>query len=310
MKYITQMRWYTERVMNIGRYFPSAPFVVIVSSIVVSAGLVVAAQYFTRTETPARASITVSTTSGVPVGDWLETLQQIEGTNIATSTPENEAQGPAELLAAAESSNVTDTIAHSLFLNLSAAKSQGLGSDVPTQDKIVEQAITQLDLGHGTTTAYSAENLTLANSTSDAIKAYGNAFARIFSLHSRARYNEAILAFGEASRATSTNRLGELEAVQKDYDMLAQELAKIPVPPAFVPFHLQVINNYARIVQSFNDMAAILEDPLRALAGFKTFDALTDETYRVFINIAQELDQNSILFTKDEPGSTWTLLSP
>jgi hypothetical protein len=60
----------------------------------------------------------------------------------------------------------------------------------------------------------------------------------------------------------------------------------------------------------FGDMQLIFEDPLRGLAGLQLFQALNDETTRVFISIAQQLSQNGILFNKDEPGSAWgSLLS-
>jgi hypothetical protein len=62
---------------------------------------------------------------------------------------------------------------------------------------------------------------------------------------------------------------------------------------------------------TYADLQAIFADPLRGLAGFQLYQALNDETSRLFINIAQEFNQNGILFNKDEAGYAWPmLLSP
>jgi hypothetical protein len=47
---------------------------------------------------------------------------------------------------------------------------------------------------------------------------------------------------------------------------------------------------------------------LRGLAGLKLFQSLTEETGRLFINIAQAFNKNGILFTEGEPGKAWALL--
>jgi hypothetical protein len=295
--------------MNIGRYLPSAQFMVIVGSIALSGGLVLAAQQYTH-PLPANPSLaTAPTQQAIPTGDWLAALQDIEGSKVdaAAQNTEPDAQ---TLLDAAVSSNVTDTVARTLLVNLSAAKAQGLGSDIPTQDKLIAQAASQIPQGRNAP-AYTNADLTLSPNTPAAQKAYGNAVISAVAAHPDASYNNTLYAIGTSTDNNNAALLSMLAPIGKDYDSLARALVEVPVPPVLAPLHLQIINNLAAMAGTYADLQAIFADPLRGLAGFQLYQALNDETSRLFINIAQEFNQNGILFNKDEAGYAWPmLLSP
>ncbi len=293
--------------MSIVQYLPSTQFTVIVGSILISGGLVVAAQQITKPP-----SHTPSVSVGIPVnppseGDWLAALQAVEGPRLATTSDQSDSQSAQGLLDAAASSNITDTVGRTLLVSLGQAASQGLGSDIPTQDSLVAQAVAQIPQGRAAPT-YSNSDLTLSANTPDAQKAYGNAFMSTIALHTKASYNATVLAIGTATDNNNPAPLSALPAISKDYSDLARDLSKVPVPPVLAPIHLQIINTLAQMAGTYGDIQVMFTDPLRALAGFQLYDALNNEALRLFINTAQEFSQNSILFNKDEAGYAWPLL--
>lgn len=292
--------------MSIVSYLPSAQFSIIVSSILVSGGLVLAADYITSPAEP--PSVSASPTQGGVDTKWQETLRAIQEQNpLGGLPPAPNPTAVAELLEAAQTPNITNTVARTLLINLSEAKSQGLGSDIPTQEALVANALSQIEQERGAP-AYVSGDLTLSSETAAAHKTYGNGIMTILNLHPKASYMDTILAVGDAIDTSKGTKLGELTTIQAEYRAVARELAALPVPPTFVPLHLQVINDFARIAETYNDMKVVLEDPLRGLVGLQLYESLTNELGRVFINIAQAFSKNGILFSTEEPGSTWALL--
>ncbi len=170
------------------------------------------------------------------------------------------------LLDAAQSANLTTTVGRSLLINISAAKSQGLGSDIPTQDQVVAQARAQIESA-GSAPQYTNADLSLSAQSNEAIKAYGNAVMAIVLAHPKANYQDTVLAVGKATDTGAKANLALLPPIQKEYRALLQELLAVPVPPSLAPLHLKVVNDFATIVASYDDMSATLDDPLRRDSG-------------------------------------------
>lgn len=293
------------------RFLPSAQFVLIVGSIAASGGLVLAAQYFTGAPRMTPPAITAVSTPGNTDyssvnPNWQQTLADIQSQSptAPVAAPTSTVAG---LLDAAKSPNVTTTVAQSLLVNLFDAKSQGLGSDIPTQDQIIAQAAAQIQ-PEKSGPAYTADDLTLSDDTPAALKAYGNAVMTVTTAHSIANYNNTIFALGYAIDSDDPAQLAKLAAIQADYYALAKDLAAVPVPPTLSPLHLQIVNDFSAIADSYTDMEAAPTDPLKGAAGLQAYQSLINEITRVFINVAQQLKQNGILFTKDEPGNAWNQL--
>ncbi|HVU80159.1 MAG TPA: hypothetical protein VHD37_02225 [Candidatus Paceibacterota bacterium] len=294
--------------MNALRYLPSTQFLVIVGSIALSGGLVLAAQWYTNApHTPS------SLASGAPSpqasnGDWQQTLSAIQQESGTTPLTPPSPETVNTLLGAAKTPNLTTTIGRSLLINVSAAKSQGLGSDMPTQDQLVETARQQIESAHKAN-QYASGDLTLAAQTSDASRAYGNAVMSMLQAHPRANYQDTIVAVGRATDSGSAAELAPLSGIEQEYRALTQALLATPVPPNLAPLHLKIVNDLALMTSSFDDMQAVLDDPLRGIAGLSIFDTTTGELGRLFISVGQSFAQNGILFSKDEPGSAWSALA-
>src|ERR1700719_4414261 len=124
--------------MNLGRYAPSTQFTGIALSILLSAGMVYASERITHPP-PRTATLASDQTPTQPSDstDWQAALYASQASNASSSLTAPSASTVDQFLAAAKSSNLTDTVGRTLLINLSNAKSQGLGDDIPTQNQII-----------------------------------------------------------------------------------------------------------------------------------------------------------------------------
>ncbi len=292
--------------MQPSRYLPSAQFALIVVSLAVAGGLIEAAQYVTKP--PAPPTLTTTQTS-VGAQDWRATLQEIQANSGITLPQTPSGDSVAQLVAAAQSSNLTDSVGRTLLAKFTAAKAQGLGDDIPTQDQLVSQALAQA--GSAANTVYTVADLTTVPTTKDSLHAYGNAFMAASGAHLKANATAVMLAFGYALDYSDPTQLALLPIIKADYAALTKNFVTLPVPDTLAPFHLQVVNDLSKMTSSIDDLQAVLSDPLRGLRGMQEFTGSSEEVTRVLTTIAGTFGKNGILFNKDEPGTSWSaFLSP
>lgn len=287
--------------MSARTYLPSTQFGAIAAAIAISGGLVLAAQYVVRpVQTPHVAS--AATPDINP--DWQATLAAIQAQSGATLPQAPDASTTQALLAAAQSSNVTDTVARSLLINLSNEKAQGLGDDAPTQDALVAQALSQLP--PAPPASYTAQDLTTEDSSSANLHAYGNAVMVAFGAHTGATSQATYETIATATDSQNPADLAPLAGIQAQYQGLADDLSKISVPQTLAPLDLQALNDIASAAQTFDGMQTLISDPLRAVQSLQQYQDDLNAADLVFTSIAQELNTDGIIFNKDEPGSAWS----
>lgn len=293
--------------MELRSALPSPQFMLVVVSLAASAGLVFAADRLTR-EKPSNARL-AATEQTAPLGsaDWQATLEQIQaGSSVLPPPPPEEAYQA--LIAGAQSDTVTGTVSRTLFVNLSNAGAQGLGSDIPTQDQLIASALAELDKKEGSKT-YTTANLSIVADSPESLRAYGNAVMQVLGSQPQASVNETFLALGYAAEQDDRTYFQRLVPIEGAYRALTQGFLATAVPRTLAPLHLTIINNFEKIADTYPDMRATPTDPLRGLAGLHAYQSLTDETGRVFTTIAEQLQNNAILFTEDEAGSAWSAFS-
>ena len=293
--------------MELRSALPSPQFTLVAVSLAVSAGLVFAADRFTQ-EKPSTARLaTAEPALSVSGADWRATLEQIQADNSVLPPPPPEEAYQA-LIAGAQSDTVTGTVSRTLFVNLSNVGAQGLGSDIPTQDQLIASALAELDKTGGST-IYTTANLSIIADSPDSLRAYGNAVMQVLGSQPQASVNETFLALGYAAEQDDRTYFQRLIPIEGAYRALAQGFLATPVPRTLAPLHLTIINNFEKIADTYPDMRATPTDPLRGLAGLHSYQSLTDETGRVFTTIAEQFQNNAILFTEDEAGSAWSAFS-
>ena len=286
-----------------------------VGALAMSAGLVLAAEQISK---PPTAAIVVNTqadtqkgTGSVNNSNWEATLYAIQAANASTSIQVPDQTIVQGLLQGAQSSNITTTIGRTLFVNLSNEAAQGLGSDYPTQDKLIADANSQLADVVVKTPPYKMNDLNIVDDSIASQHAYGNAVITIALSHPEANQNNTLLAVGYATDNNDQSQLDKLPPIEAAYRALAKDLAATPVPQTLAPLHLQLVNNLLALADTYPPMQKLISDPLQGLAALKSNQILFNESGRLFTNIAQDLNKDGILFTKDEPGSAWSaILSP
>jgi len=301
--------------MKIGRYAPSAQFTAIVVALLLSGGLVYGAELVTHpTQGNTQGNITVDTGANPAEsddsGNWQAALAAIQAQNASTSLVAPSANLVNQFLQAAQSSNVTDTVARTILVNLSNAKSQGLGDDEPTQDQIVAAAAAQVASGQTSATSYGYSDLTIVPASNATLHAYGNGVMQALGAHPEASEQATLLSIDEAVEGGDKSQSATLAKIGAAYKAAAADMLAVPVPQTLAPLDLEAINNLLRTGATYDDMKTITTDSVRGLGGLQAYETLMDENANVFINIAQELNKDGILFTKDEPGNAWSILLP
>lgn len=291
--------------MNFRPYLPSPQFTLIVVSVALSGLLVIGAQAYTSRHAPPSAVTAAAPLIQADDVAWQAALAQVQGSAGIEAPQGSDPQAVSKVYADAKNSNITASVGRTLLVGLTDAKTQGLGDDVPTQEKIIKAA--QSLLPQATTSAYAAADLKVVPQTNAALKAYGNAFIATMIEHPSASVQDTYLAMGYATDYNDAGKLESFPAMAKEYRALARELAALSVPQTLAPLHLQVVNDFLGMADTYADMQTVLKDPLRGVAGLKRYESLSDEATRVLTNIAQALGKSGILFNKDEPGSGWAV---
>ncbi len=286
--------------MNVASYLPSSRFSTIVVSIALSGALILLAQYITAPKSSPAAVL--SADQPTPAEDWQAALEaaQAGAPELPAAPSEDTIQA---LLKEAQSSNVTSSVARSLFINLSNANAQGLGNDIPTQEKLIADAAARV--GSIESIQYKATDLNAVSQNAATMRTWGNAVMQTFRKHPKASNDDVLYAIGYATDYNDAATLKSLVGIGAEYTALAEDLANIPVPTTLVPLYLPLINNLSTMSVATGEMRMVLEDPMRGLSGLQSFQTAGTESARVLTTLAEQLRKGGILFSKDEPGTSW-----
>ena len=298
---------YTKRDMQVQKYLPSPQFMLMFFALALSGALVFVADYATKPKA-VPAIVADAASPKTPNANWEATLYDIQAQQGVGSLPEPPDPNTVDALRqAAQTSNITESVGRTLLINLANAKGQGLGDDIPTQTQLVNEAAKQLKLQPKTT--YALSDLTVVPSSPTTVHSYANALMLVLAKNSKNNVNQTLYAAATATDKGTNTELKKLSAVEANYRALVKDLVALPVPQTYTPFHLGIVNDFAHIADTYPDIEALISDPLRGLVGLQKYQALGDEIDRMFINIAQTLNKDGILFSSTDPGRGWAVLT-
>lgn len=291
--------------MAVRNYLPSSKFASIVGALLFSGGLVFAAQYVSSPKTP---SFSVAVGQEISDPNWQAELDAIQAQSVTNRLPTPPSQEEVDtILSAAKSPNLTDSVGRTLLVSLTAAKVQGLGDDIPTQERILKEALTQADTSQGK--IFTESDLHPIETTTTTIRAYGNMVMSIIQDHPNASASRVLQATDLLLSGGGNVEVQkkELALQSKEYIAIAHELSKISTPKTFIPFHLLIVNDFQATGEQIINLGYLLSDPLKGIYALQEFRSLLSEGQRIFKSTAQLLQKSGILFTKDEPGSAWSV---
>lgn len=293
--------------MAIRDYLPSTQLTVMAASLVLSGGLVFAAQYVTAAHNANSSLATTDTSNTSQNNDWQSALEEVAATSGVTPPVDVNQTQVSQLVAEAATPNLTDSVGKSLLINLAAAEAQGLGDDASTQNQIIAQAAAQV--ATSTSASYSTSDLTLVADSKDTLRTFGNAVMTAMALHTQANSSNVLIAVGYATDYQDDSRLAPLKSACPDYAALAEDLVAVPVPQSLAPLYLEAVNDTVAMGAACTELNYVVDDPLRGLTALQQFESVDDEATRVFTSIAENLNTDGILFSKDEPGAAWSAFS-
>ncbi len=291
--------------MNIRPYLPSARFAVLAAALLIGIGLVSGAAWITN---PRQSGVRLQNTgenSAIATfsdSDWQEAFASSTAFQTA-ATIQNQAE---KLMEASRTNNLTDSIGRSLLINAAALQGQGIGTN---QDQIVASALSQIQNAAQTTAdVYTAADLTTTKDSTTTLHTYGNQLASALSANAQATYRNTMLPVSLAVDTGDAAQLSNLPRVAKAYRALAKDVVDVSVPASLVSSQLQIANNYARMGQACTDLQTILSDPARGLLALQNYSVLFNQNQNLYIQLAEKLQNNGILFGDDELGHIWNLL--
>jgi hypothetical protein len=296
--------------LRIGQYAPSSKFTGIAISLLLAGGLVYAANWVTHPHASTAAIVSEQTAQPRDSTDWEAALYASQAANASSSLVAPSTDVVNKFLAAAKSSNLTDTVARTMLINITNAKSQGLGDDVPTQDQIIATAAAQVASEQPSANNYAYSDLVIVPSSKSTLHTFGNSVMQALSTHPAASEQATLLAIDEIVEGGDKSKASTLVTIGASYKAIATDLIKIPVPQTLAPLYLQAINNFVATAATYTNIQTVGTDSVRGLSGMQAYENLMDANARVFTNIAEGLQKDGILFTKDEPGQSWSVLLP
>ena len=317
-------------------YFPSGQFILIVVSVVVSAGLIVYVSWDRREG--GRPLTTGGGVAGLPdtdldgIKDWEELLRGTDVRNPDTDrdgTPDGTETavgrdplkpGPGDEVVASPvntppdfsrvtdtTDNLTDMVSQNIFASYVGLYGKGLVADPLAQERAALEAAERVKIEPRGNT-HSPNDLFIVADKAENYRLFGNDVIRSIERHETASFGYTGQALAQIVDYENPADLAGLDAVREEYDALIEDLLLVPVPEPLVPLYLETLNWLERTAGSFVDMRTLFTDPVRMLAGVRSYQLYLEETTRLFTVIAGELDKKGILFKESEPGFAWKRL--
>jgi hypothetical protein len=185
--------------------------------------------------------------------------------------------------------NLTDRFAKTAFASYMALENAGVPDNQAASTVISGLASSTQEIGYPS--AYTASTIqTFSPNDKIAVKNYGNTVASI------AIANLTMVANNQAKYNN------DLNALAGAYDALAAQLSKVAVPSDILSTHLDMINGYALLAQSFRDFNNYENDPLKGVLAAKNIQDIQANDLAVYTKLSAYFKTNGILFTKDDPG--------
>ena len=136
----------------------------------------------------------------------------------------------------------------------------------------------------------------------EALRAYGNSFGLLIEKYSKRshRTEEAILL--DASKASSSVILKELQLPAIDYKNFSQELKILMVPTSMAPSHLKIVNGYEQMGKGLLAMQSLYSDPIVGAGGYQGYTLGRVGVTEGYAEIVVQFIKQEVSFTAGEPG--------
>jgi hypothetical protein len=251
-------------------------------------------------QVPSRSYIETRDSDGNGVKDWEENLQAriFETVSVPTSTPTGEIEEPYT-----EPATLTGRFSEAFMQDYLQGKMEGVDYSDPSA--FVANAVAAIEQNVRSKTHTRLE-LSLMESSPEALRAYGNDIGDIVKRNSINNENEAFI-LQKALSSNNPDLLKDLEPIKRVYAQIIQETLAMEVPLEMGEAHVNLLNSFEAIYTDITAMQSAFTDPLFALARIKEYEDDALEMFNAFKAIADFLDSNNVTYAKDEGGAFFYL---
>ncbi len=169
----------------------------------------------------------------------------------------------------AEEQTVTDTVSTTILSNYLALKQ----NDALTQEsaqELIDQASDYIK--QNTPTKTQLADLKIVESSKESIATYGETLGEILRRNKPKNFIDEISVIEKIVGGTNNKSINnELEIVIKNYQSLATEIKKMPVPKILAKTNLEMISGLEGITYGLEEIKKISNDPLLGLEGIKVY---------------------------------------
>lgn len=146
--------------------------------------------------------------------------------------------------------------------------------------------------------------LTSTDNSQTALRAYGNAVARVVIDNAPPTGTEDELTIlNRALIRNDAETLAKLEPTIASYEKMAADMLKIPVPSSLTREHLSLTNVYQALANDIKAFRHTFTDALPALNRFRRYQADAEALYLAVSALYLKLDQNGIKWTDADIAS-------
>ena len=170
---------------------------------------------------------------------------------------------------AAEEQTITDTVSTTILSNYLALKQ----NDALTQEsaqELIDQASDYIK--QNTPTKTQLADLKIVESNKESMVTYGETLGAILRRNKPKNFIDEISVIEKIVGGTNNKSINnELEIVIKNYQSLATEIKKMPVPKILAKTNLEMISGLEGITYGLEEIKKISNDPLLGLEGIKVY---------------------------------------
>jgi hypothetical protein len=238
---------------------------------------------------PARTFISTSDTDADGTPDWQSSLVRTIPLAVATTTN----TGPRQ------PETLTEAFGIAFFEQY--LTNQTYGSLGTSDEELIERSTAAL-VNNLPDNLIGPSGVTISADTSlEAVKAYGNEFASIIFKYPSERDAEMVI-LERALKNNNPQELEKLRPILNDYRAMLVDMKLLPVPQTYVKEHLDIINSMQAIAFDIEAMLLVFDDPVLTLVRIKRYENDVYGMTMAIINLfGKMVEQDNIIFTSNDP---------
>jgi hypothetical protein len=196
-------------------------------------------------------------------------------------------------------SNTTEALGISILSDYSSAKQLGT-IDASAIDYLASKSASEITSLSFLPDPTGATDITVGGPQAS-LDAYGSSVSAMRDEYF-GRFRAEMLS-NSFSSPTDPKFLTLLGTAEGYYRTMAARLISTPVPAELAQIHLLLINNYRESAEALVALRKLDSDPVKAIAGFSTYQRLQEAELSILSAIRTELAKSGILFTVATAGT-------